>query len=65
VWNGYRVGVPVGGAWATLLCSDGAEFGGSGLVPGDVVAESAGTQGMPCSLVFDVPPMSVTFLAPT
>ena len=64
VWNGYRVGVPTGGAWTTLLCSDGTEFGGSGLVPGDLAAESAGTQGMPCSLVFDVPPMSVTFLAP-
>jgi 1,4-alpha-glucan branching enzyme len=62
VWNDYRVGVPTGGRWSPLACSDAAEFGGSGLVPGELGAEDVGAQGMPFSLVFSVPPMSVTFL---
>jgi 1,4-alpha-glucan branching enzyme len=62
VWTEYRVGVPTGGQWRTLACSDATEFGGSGMVPGDVAAEEAGSQGMEHSLVLSVPPMSVTFL---
>jgi 1,4-alpha-glucan branching enzyme len=64
VWRDYRVGVPSGGMWNTLLCSDSAEFGGSSLAPGDLQATDTGLQGMAHSVVFDVPPMSVTFFAP-
>jgi 1,4-alpha-glucan branching enzyme len=62
VWHDYRVGVPTGGRWTTLACSDAAEFGGSGQVPGDVHADSTPIQGMPHSIVLSVPPMSVTFM---
>jgi 1,4-alpha-glucan branching enzyme len=63
-WEGYRVGVPFGGGWKTLLCSDALEYGGSGMVPGDLQAEPIGNQGFDQSLVFTVPPLSTTFLAP-
>ncbi|GIU91668.1 MAG: 1,4-alpha-glucan branching enzyme GlgB [Acidimicrobiia bacterium] len=61
VWHGYRLGVPAEGEWNVLACSDASEFGGSGLVPGPLVAEHHPSHGRPYSLVFDVPPMSVTF----
>jgi 1,4-alpha-glucan branching enzyme len=63
-WAGYRVGVPVEGRWRTLLCSDAAEYGGSGMVPGEVHTEPVGNQGRPFSLVLTVPPMSTTLLQP-
>ncbi len=62
VWHDYRVGVPTGGRWTTLACSDASEFGGSGQVPGDLHADSIPIQGMPHSIVLSVPPMSVTFM---
>ncbi len=61
-WYDYRVGVPGPGLYSVLLCSDAVEFGGSGAVPGPVEADSTGNQGQPNSLVFTVPPMSVTFM---
>jgi 1,4-alpha-glucan branching enzyme len=64
VWTDYRLGVPAGGTWTTVLSSDGAEFGGSGLAPGKLVTESQESHGHAQSLRFDVPPMSVTFLSP-
>ena len=64
VWRDYRLGVPNGGTWRALLCSDAADYGGSGLVPGDLHASDAGMQGMSFSIGFDVPPLSVTFLVP-
>ncbi len=65
VWNGYRVGVPAAGEWRVVLCSDAAEYGGSGAVPGPPTSEDVGMQGMAQSIVFDVPPMSVTVFAPS
>jgi 1,4-alpha-glucan branching enzyme len=64
VWADYRVGVPVGGTWTTLLTSDAAEFGGSGALPRELVAEEVGLQGHAQSLRFDVPAMSVTYFTP-
>jgi 1,4-alpha-glucan branching enzyme len=61
VWYDYRVGVPSGGTWSPIACSDDARFGGSGAVPPQVEATDEGTQGMPHSIQFAVPPMSVTF----
>ncbi len=61
VWHAYRVGVPAEGEWRVLACSDASEFGGSGLVPGPLIADHHPSHGHPYSLVFDVPPMSVTF----
>jgi 1,4-alpha-glucan branching enzyme len=62
VWHDYRLGVPTGGRWRTLACSDASEFGGSGQVPGELDASDVPSHGMPHSLTFAVPPMSVTFL---
>lgn len=65
VWSAYRVGVPLGGSWEVLACSDDLEYGGSGGGPPGLDTTGDGHQGMADSLVFDVPPMSATFLAPT
>lgn len=62
VWHSYRLGVPSAGVWSTLLCTDAAEFGGSGLVPGDATAFDEPHGNQPHSLEMTVPPMSVTFL---
>jgi 1,4-alpha-glucan branching enzyme len=64
VWSGRRFGVPVPGRWTPLLCSDDGAFGGSGAAPGELVAGDEGTNGFGHSVTFDVPPMSVTWLAP-
>ncbi len=64
VWRDYRVGVPQAGTWETLACSDEVRYGGSGLSPTRLDTEAAPLQGMSDSLLFDVPAMSATFLAP-
>ncbi|MEX2655250.1 MAG: 1,4-alpha-glucan branching protein GlgB [Acidimicrobiia bacterium] len=64
VWSDYRIGVPAAGGWTTLLSSDGAEFGGSGLAPVELQTESVGSHGYDQSVVFAVPPMSVSFFSP-
>ena len=62
VWHEYRLGVPTGGNWHSLLCTDADEFGGSGFVPSGLHADGPAHQGQPHSLLMSVPPMSVTFL---
>ena len=62
VWHDYRLGVPTEGSWRSLLCTDAPEFGGSGVIPSDLVADGPPHQGQPSSLLLMVPPMSVTFL---
>lgn len=64
VWTNYQVGVPGGGDWVSLVSSDEERFGGSGGVPEPIPASRDELQGRPYRLEFDVPPMSVTFLAP-
>jgi 1,4-alpha-glucan branching enzyme len=64
IWAGYRVGVPTGGRWRTLLCSDAGSYGGSNHAPGELDADPVGNHDYPQSLVLDLPPMSVTFLQP-
>ena len=64
VWEGYRVGVPVAGVWQIRLCSDDEGYGGSGVLTADPTAVEVPHHGQACSLELDVPPMSVTFLAP-
>jgi 1,4-alpha-glucan branching enzyme len=64
VWTGYRVGVPTNGEWRVVICSDATEYGGSGAVPQPAMAEDHPLQGMPHSIVFDVPPMSLTIFGP-
>ncbi len=63
-WEGYRIGVPVTGAWTTLLCSDATHYGGAGMVPGDLKTEPVWSHGFDQSIVLTLPPLSVTFLSP-
>ncbi len=61
----YRIGVPVGGAWAQRLNSDDTRYGGSGLgQPAGVNAEAEPWHGHPQSIVLTLPPLAVLFLEP-
>ena len=60
--SGYRVGVPVGGAWCEKLNSDAVTYGGSGVGNlGEVVAEHRPLHGREWSLDLTLPPLSVVF----
>ena len=65
VRQGYRIGVPRGGVWATLLNSDDERYWGSGSgTTGTVVAEAEPMHGRDQSLILDLPPLGVVYLAP-
>jgi len=62
---GYRIGVPVGGRWETLLNSDDTRFWGSGAgTSGTVEAAEAPVHGRGRSVSLDLPPLGVLFMAP-
>ena len=57
--DGYRVGAPFGGTWASVFNSDAVEFGGQGL--GDTAplkTEKVACHGQEQSLTINLPPMS-------
>ncbi|MDA8163438.1 MAG: 1,4-alpha-glucan branching protein GlgB [Desulfobacteraceae bacterium] len=61
----YRVGVPRGGYWQELLCSDAELYGGSGYGNlGGVEAAPVPAQGRYHSLPLTLPPLGVVFLKP-
>ena len=63
--EGYRLGVPSGGAWRELVNTDSAFYGGSGLGNlGEVVAEKRALHDQPYSLQLVLPPLSVLWLRP-
>jgi len=63
--EGYRVGLPFGGAWTELLNTDAARYGGSGVGnQGEVQAEQRPWHEQPCSAAITLPPLSVLWLAP-
>ncbi|QHC36571.1 1,4-alpha-glucan branching protein GlgB [Komagataeibacter xylinus] len=65
VRHGYRVGVPVGGAWRERLNSDASAYGGSGEGNGGgVVAQPEPAHGQPCSCVLTLPPLAALYLQP-
>lgn len=55
----YSVGVPHAGAWREVLNSDAKEFGGSGIVNGDLQALKKPEHGKDYSVTFKLPPLSV------
>jgi 1,4-alpha-glucan branching enzyme len=55
----YAVGVPHAGNWREVLNSDAKEFGGSGIVNGDLKAEKKPEHGKDYSVTFKLPPLSV------
>jgi 1,4-alpha-glucan branching enzyme len=62
---GYRIGVPIGGRWETLLNSDDTRYWGSGAgTSGIAEATGAPMHGRSHSVALDLPPLGVLFLAP-
>jgi 1,4-alpha-glucan branching enzyme len=63
--EGYRVGLPLGGAWTELLNTDSAYYGGTGVGNmGKVVADETPWHDQPFSAVLTLPPLAVVWLQP-
>ena len=61
----YRIGVPAGGAWAELLNTDAAKYGGSDVGNlGGITAEPVPSHGKAHSLSLTLPPLAVLILSP-
>ena len=62
---GYRVGLPLGGAWREVLNSDAEIYGGSGVGNmGRVEAEEEEFHGRPYSAELTIPPLGCIVLKP-
>ncbi len=62
---GYRVGLPVEGAYTVIMNSDSEQYGGSNAgTRGDVIAEAIPWQSCGYSSPIDIPPLGVLFLKP-
>lgn len=62
---GYRLGLPLPGAWREVLNTDAVEFGGSGVGNmGSVHTDGTGWHGRPTSAEVTLPPMSTLWLTP-
>jgi 1,4-alpha-glucan branching enzyme len=58
----YRVGVPTGGVWEELLCSDAEGYGGTGWGNlGGIEADESPFHGRPWSLDTALPPLGAVF----
>ena len=64
VRHDYMVGVPWDGAYETLLNTDDAAYGGSGVSAGELRAEQGGMHGRPHWLRLTLPPLATLILAP-
>jgi 1,4-alpha-glucan branching enzyme len=65
VRHGYRIGVPSGGAWRTVLDSDARRYGGSGAADDqEVVAEDVPMCGADRSIALTLPPLAIRVLVP-
>jgi 1,4-alpha-glucan branching enzyme len=63
--EGYRVGLPAGGAWAEVLNTDAHGYGGSGVGNlGSVRAQGVPWHGLPASAELRLPPLGVLWLRP-
>jgi 1,4-alpha-glucan branching enzyme len=64
--QGYRIGVPRGGAWRVCLNSDAEAYGGSnaGEGPAPVIAEDVPMHGQPFSIALQLPPLGALLLTP-
>jgi 1,4-alpha-glucan branching enzyme len=64
-YDGYRVGVPLGGTYRELINTDSAAYGGANRGNlGEVEALEHGTQGRPFALELYLPPQSALLLEP-
>jgi 1,4-alpha-glucan branching enzyme len=63
--EGYRVGLPLEGAWEEILNTDSVHYGGTGVGNlGEVKAAGRGWHGQPFSADVTLPPLSVLWLRP-
>ncbi len=63
--DGYRIGVPYGGAWEVQLHSDDVRYGGSGRsIPQTVEASDEPFHGRNHSIELDLPALGVVYLTP-
>ena len=63
--EGYRVGVPAGGAWRERMNSDSTFYGGSGIGNGGgAMAEGVPSHGHDWSLVLTLPPLAGLIMVP-
>jgi 1,4-alpha-glucan branching enzyme len=63
--RGYRLGLPLPGAWELVVDTDAAQYGGSGAgQPGPIEAEARPCGGQPASALVTVPALGVLFLRP-
>ncbi|MCY1247698.1 1,4-alpha-glucan branching enzyme GlgB [compost metagenome] len=56
--EGYRLGVPVAGAYREIINTDGSVYGGSGVGNGVVESSSVAWHGKGDSIVISVPPLA-------
>jgi 1,4-alpha-glucan branching enzyme len=64
-YHGFRVGLPVAGAWRELINTDATDYGGSGQGNmGKVATEPTSWHGFDQSATITVPPLGVVWLAP-
>jgi len=61
---GYRLGVPSAGHWRTLINTDDAVYGGSGVGNGALETQAQAAHGHAQSLLLHLPPLSCLVLAP-
>ena len=61
---GYRVGVPLAGAWQEIINTDAAVYGGSGQHSGAGHTEAQPAHSHAQSLVLNLPPLACVILAP-
>jgi 1,4-alpha-glucan branching enzyme len=65
VRHDYRIGVPTGGPWRTVLDSDAPRYGGSGAADdAAVVTEDVAMHGADRSIALTLPPLAVRVLIP-
>jgi 1,4-alpha-glucan branching enzyme len=63
--SGYRIGVPLGGAWREILNTDSRHYGGGDLGnAGHLEAETIASHGQAHSLNLDLPPLATLILKP-
>ena len=63
--EGYRVGVPLPGAWKELLNTDATTYAGSNFGNGgEVHSEDEPAHGKPASVTLNLPPLAVLILKP-
>jgi len=63
--HGYRLGVPLPGAWEECLNTDAATYGGSNLGNyGQVEADATPSHGQPASMALTLPPLATLVLRP-